>query len=415
MKLTILLLTATVLCYCGSSYAQGRLVITGNVYGVIDNSTKLVVSNPNPNAITSSASGGFITEAEFDQVVWNIGTTTGTYTMPFVAQAGLTPIPFSASITAAGTGAGIIWFSTYPGPVWDNNTYRPSDVTHMFDYNTNTINNSAHVIDRFWIIDAQGYGTKPSATFSFTYRDAEHLQVGNTIVEADLGAQRFHPGPNIWGDYLPQGVTNTVTNVTSGVPVVPADFWRSWTLSEVTNPLASDLVSFQLSCTSDQHVKVKWDLLNETMIDHFELEILNDQQVYVPVAFIPANGSGAYTYEFTTLRSATVRLVEVESNGNRIIKSEAAKNCDLTGTTIFYNADWNSLIIQSQSTKDEDRLLEIVDGAGRLVATQQLHFLGGSTSITVPMQDYSQGVYFIRLSNNSDKQQMNTTKILKTN
>lgn len=415
MKFNSLLLVFCALLCSYKSYAQGRIVLSGNVYGVIDNSTKLVVSNPSANAITSTASGGFITESEFDQIVWNIGVNTGSYVMPFVAQTGLTPIPFTATIGTAGTGAGQIWFSTYPGSTWDNNTYRPSDVTHMFDYNTNSINNSSHVIDRFWIIDAQGYGTKPSSTFTFTYRDAEHMQVGNTIVEATLGAQRFHPGPNIWGDYLPQGTTNTALNRTSGVPVVPSDFWRSWTLSETTNPLASDLVYFQLSCGTEQNVKVQWQLLNETGVDHYELELLNDQQVYVPEVFIPATGQGLYTYEFANLRSGTVRLIEVESDGNRVIKSEAIKNCAIDGTSMYYNQETNSIVIQSQLTKDQEMNMEVVDASGKIICVQQLQLLAGSSIVNVPVQLYANGVYFVRLVDSMNSLKPITNKILKTN
>ena len=72
--------------------------MSGASYIVIDNSAKLVVENPATNAITNSGTGGIMTESEFDEVFWFIGNGTGTYTMPFVSQAAITQIPFTANI-----------------------------------------------------------------------------------------------------------------------------------------------------------------------------------------------------------------------------------------------------------------------------------------------------------------------------
>ena len=67
-------------------------------------------------------------------------------------------------ITSAGAGAGVIDFSTYGGLTWNNDTYKPGEVTNMT--NMGVTNNSTEIIDRFWIIDAHGYTTKPSGNIS---------------------------------------------------------------------------------------------------------------------------------------------------------------------------------------------------------------------------------------------------------
>lgn len=415
MKTINLLLFLGIGSFLQSSFAQGRLVITGTCYGVLENNVKLVVSNPNPNAITSSATGGLITENEFDQIVWEIGTTTGAYVLPFVSGVTLTPIPFTNTIGTAGSGAGRIWYSTYPGSTWDNNVYKPSDVTHMFDYNTNSINNSAHVIDRFWIVDALGYGTKPSSIFTFTYRDSEHLQVGNTIVESNLGAQRFHPGPNIWGDYLPQGTTNAATNTTSGVPVVPADFWRSWTLSEVTNPLASDLNYYRLTCNENNLLKVSWQTLAETNISHFELILVNEALNSEGVVIVPANNIGStYSYTYYNVRGGSIQLVEVDNNGNRFVKSTATMNCGVGETQVHFNSMDNIVSIQMQSDIPHQESMQIYDASGKLIHVCKLSMEQGSNVINVPILNLAQGIYHVYLVNESTGNKY-TKKILKTN
>lgn len=399
MKNTLLLLLSA--CFLTNhSFGQARLMMTGSSYVVIDNAAKVVIENPNTDAITNSGSGGIMTESEFDQVLWKIGANAGTYVMPFVSQAPITQIPFTAIFNAAGTGAGQVFFSTYPGSTWDNNVYRPSDVTHMFDYNTNTVNNSDNVIDRFWIIDAQGYGTKPNATFSFTYRDQEHTQIGNNIVEADLGAQRFHPGPNIWGDYLPQGTTNTAANITSGVPVVPADFWRSWTLSETTSPLYSNVIYFKGTCDNGL-VRFQWQVENEKDLSHYEIEMYQNGNFVSIGTISPQSGNSIKNYAFasSSIRNGVFRLVEVDYNQVRTVKSEIETNCssDSEASVYFNNSD-NSLNLIFDADYQENQTLYMYDAGGKIVFQTNIAVDKGTNTIKVGGLDFQSGIYFVRMA-----------------
>lgn len=383
------------------SFGQGRIVFNGNAYIVVDNTAKVVVENPSTNAIMPSAGGGFVTENEFDQVIWNVGTSTGTYVMPFVTQTTFTQIPFTANLTTAGSGSGRILFSTYPGPTWDNNTYRPSDVTHMFDYLSGSVNNSNHVIDRFWIIDAQSYTTRPSATFTFTYRDIEHSVAANTIVESDLGAQRFNNVSNYWGDYLPQGTTNAATNTTSGVPVVPSNFFRSWTLSEITNPLAVDVAYFKSSC-QNEGIVFNWQTLVESSVDHFEIEhVLNAGSEVI--AFIPAiGGNGIQDYEFVTQnqRVGTFRLVEVTTDGDRNVKSTLSANCGNEATTwVAYVSETNGIVFQMNGETSGEESLRILDAGGKLVFESTITLQKGINTVSVPNLYLSSGMYLMSVTN----------------
>lgn len=396
------LLTTTSILLSLGCFSQARVVINNDAYIVIDNNAKLVVENPATNAVTTIGTGGnIVTESEFDQVLWEIGTATGTYVMPFTSQTTFTKIPFTVNITGAGSGSGSVFFSTYPGPVWDNNTYRPTDVTHMYDYNTNSIDNSAHVIDRFWIIDATGYGTKPSATFQFTYRDSEYLQAGNTIVEADLGAQRFNSSTNHWGDYLPQGVTNTTANTTSNVPVVPADFFRSWTLSEVTNPLAAELTYLTSTC-SDNTLLLSWQTASETNVDHFEVEHYQAGQ-FVVIGFVQATGSGStaqnYTYQSTVNREGIFRLIEVDTDGNRSVRSSVSASCVASGDAVASYTSTNGLMLSFDGAGESVETLQLYDAAGKLIFHREVEIANGSNNMVIPDLFLSHGMYMVRLKN----------------
>lgn len=213
-------------------FGQARINLQ-NGY-VVNNGAVLVVQNSNPNAITRT-NGWIVSETEFSQVEWTIGTSTGTYVVPF-GYSNTDYLPLTCQITTggAGIGNGIIKFSSYHGSTWDNSLYKPSDVVNMTDFGATDYSNNA--VDRFWILDAQGYSTKPSPDITFSYirsGAASEIDAPNYIIESDLIAQRFNSSSNVWSDWL--GVTGAdVTNGNTGTvnsgTVTPADFYRSWSL-----------------------------------------------------------------------------------------------------------------------------------------------------------------------------------------
>lgn len=389
---------------------QARVVISNNAFIVIDNSAYVVIDNPATNAITTTGTGGnIVTESEFDRVKWNIGTGTGTYVMPFTSSTGI-KIPFTVNITTAGAGAGHFLFSTYNGPIWNNDTYRPTDVTHMFDYATGSVNNSDHAIDRFWIIDASGYGTRPTASLGFTYIDAEHTPVGNNIIEGDLGAQRFNNSLNIWGDYLPVGAINTVANTVVGVPASPADFFRSWTLSEITNPLSVELISFNAVCDQTK-VDVQWSTATETNTSTFYIEASVDGNTFDRVASAAGAGnSSSVNYYHTEISAGSYlyfRLVLENTDGSTETFQPVYANCGSgvsENTWAYYSPVSESFVLQSTGYFESNASIFIIDVSGRIMS--QSKNPGENTSyISVNTNGWSNGMYMLVLQNGTERKE----------
>jgi hypothetical protein len=276
------------LCCNINLFAQARLILNNNAIMTMDNGIYLVINNSNGNAITTAGTGGnIISEDENNRVRWTIGTSTGIYIVPFTS-AGLNKIPVSIQISTAGVGSGSFEFATYGGATWDNNTYRPSIVTNMT--NDVTFNNSAEVIDRFWLISTPGYTTKPSGSIDFTYIDAEHTAVGNSINEADLKAERYYTPTNSWDNYAPIGAANAVTNTVTGVTVSAANFVSVWTLIDQTaHPLPITLVDFNVECVNDG-VEINWSTATENNASAFVISRSVDGVQFYPIATIPAVG-----------------------------------------------------------------------------------------------------------------------------
>lgn len=379
--------------------AQSRLVLNNDAFVVIDNGAFVVVDNSSIDAITQMGTGGrIVSESENDRLKWNIGTATGMYTIPFSTAAGV-EFPFVMNITAAGTGTGNITFSTYNGATWDNNTYRPSDVTHMLDFATGSVNNSSHVIDRFWIVDPLLYTSKPSATFSFTYIDAEHSAAGNSIVEADLGAQRFNSTSGVWGDYLPAGAVNTITNNVSGVTVTPANFFRSWTLSEVSNPLAIDLVNYTVSCNTEK-VNIKWTVAYEQDILAYLVLGSNDGLNFVELESVsPINSIGLVTYEHEVEAGyAYYSLRTREINGEEFSHFTSAVDCNTAISDAIVFVDATGQVRLNTSLQKEDGIkLHLFDAAGKRISSLQWYGPEGKSVSSLTCPKVEGGIYFMQV------------------
>lgn len=391
----------TLLILIGSltAFSQARLVLNNNAFVVIDNSAFVVIANPATTGITQLGTGGrIVSETEFDRVKWMIGTNTGLYTVPWSTAAGV-EFPMTLNIATAGVGAGNVTFSTYPGPIWDNNTYRPSDVTHMFDYWTGSVNNSNNVIDRFWIIDPIGYGTKPSSIIDLTYIDAEWMTAGNTILESDLGAQRFNTTAGIWGDYLPSGVINTATNVVSGIPANPANFFRSWTLSEVSNPLPIELVNYNLSC-NESSVKIDWSTASEIDIQKFVLSGSVDGINYTTIKEILPVGTGGITNysELVSNQYLYYSLSSLETSGEATLLVSKTIDCSGGGNSAVAYVSNGNIMVNLMLIGADDVEFVIYNAAGQIINSQLIFASENRSILDLGRFSLETGIYFLKIN-----------------
>lgn len=378
--------------------AQSRMVMNNNVYMVIDNSAKLVINNSNTNALTTTGTGGnIVSENENDKIKWMIDNGTGTYVVPFSTATG-TKIPFTQNITTAGSAGGHFLFSTYNGPNWDNTTYMPSDVTHMNNILTG-LNNSSNVIDRFWIIDPQAYATKPTVTMTFTYVDAEHLVAGNTITETNLAAQRFNSGTNTWGDFAPTGLVNIAANTVSGVFVSPTNFFRSWTLSQTTNPLPVELVDYSLECGS-LISKLNWTTASESNNNYFLIEQSTDGINYTEYKKIigagTTNSTSNYSQEIP-VGKFYYRLSQIDFDGYTEILGVLINNCTNNDFTLWQPIQEPNLIILNGLTEGELELT-VYDLNGKLIWNDNRSVADGMQQIKIG--DAATGIYLVKAKNN---------------
>lgn len=382
-----------------ASYAQNNsVVIRNNAFIVINGGTNgseavVVVDQPHQNGIITSGTGGnIITQGEFDYVKWNIGTSTGTYTVPFTADANNAKIPLTLNVTSAGTGSGYVAFSSWDvstGAGAFDNTPWPSDVTHMAGANGNP-DVSDYAVDRFWVIDINdplGTGETysaiptPSINFSYNFGYAPEMADGNLLTAGLLGGQHFDPATNKWfgagsGVGIATGIwgADNGSGLVSGVQPFAGDWFRTWTLSDFNSPLPIELNDFSLDC-KEEGVIVSWETASELSADHFEIAKSSDGITFNFIASMQAVGSSnintSYTYVDETFNSGAVfyKLIEVDQNGvHRELSISSIPSCMSDAAFDAYGNLEGDIFITINATETNDYNVILFDALGKQVA-----------------------------------------------
>lgn len=395
-------------CFLNQLKSQNKLVLNDNAYLVISNNSYLVVDNNNSNAITTVGAGGnIISENEFNRLKWKIGNSTGSYTVPFTSSLN-NKIPLVTTITGAGIGTGSIIFSTYNGGSWDNNSYKPSDVLNMQAVSGGT-NNSAYVLDRFWIIDAQNYTTKPSSTILFNYQDAEWSAGGNTIVEADLFVQRYNSSSNTWGDWFGTfSSTNTISNTVSSGNINPNDFYRSWTLVDQQSPLPIELLFFNVTCDTDNKRNFNWATASESNNDFFTIEASKDAINWTEITKIDGAGNSSialnYHHKFEIENANEYfRLKQTDFNGtckySKIEHNSCAKTNQEPSFFVFPNPAKGNLNLALSNFDIEPVQITITNALGQKIINETITNPKENSFMSLYIK--STGLYYLTISNSS--------------
>ena len=248
------------------------------------NAQTLSITNTSTGAITRTSGfiRGEVNSDPYGDVKWTIGTGTGSFVYPFATADG-TYIPFTfISSTGGDAGAGTISLATYPTAA-DNTPY-PTTVTNV--NNNIPADNSANTVDRFWIITPAGYGTAPSATMTFTYKDAEKAANG----EDQYDAQRWDNSNGGWqaavgSPHTFNAAANTVTTTTA------VNTFSPWALARTALPLPVEWLSFEAVKIADKLVRMNWKTASEKDCDRFDILRSPDGKTFTPIGKMKGSGN----------------------------------------------------------------------------------------------------------------------------
>lgn len=453
MKKPVLLLLAGSLV--SLSFGQdARLVFSGSAFGepyltfraAPTTTTYLVINSAATNAITelpAAGNGHIVSEHQNNRIRWRNFGGTGNYVVPFTT-AGNVEIPLTINKTTAGTGAAghdslSFVLATFnhqivAGAQWDNTLYLPTGVTHMNDFFLGSPDNSMNAVNRFWIIDPKAtgwaYTTAPDVQMTFINDDGQDIDVAGVTAGVDrdalipsnlpgptsLQAQRFNPGLNKWGDYqsdplgsnylpaTPSAGRSTVTNVL----VTNANFYRSWTLSSVDNPLPIELTAWKGECDGGK-VELTWTTSTETNNDHFTIEKSATGDTWEEIARVQAAGNTVsetnYSYYDEYANGlAYYRLSQTDADGRTVMLGTVAAGCDANYTEIFNAWDDGSelqVIVSSTTANNYDVIL--TDAQGKVMVNRPSQAINkGFTPLHLSKNGIATGLYVVTLQNAND-------------
>lgn len=395
--LTILLFISFSTCVL----AQGRMVINNGGFVVIDNSAFVVLQNPNANALTTIGTGGnIVSEDETDVIKWEIGITTGVYTIPWTTASGVR-IPLVINKTSTGTGANAEFILSTYETATDMNAPYPSAVTNM---NYNTVDHSLFVADRFWHINALSYTAKPNVTLSIAY-DPNPNEIGgtNTIIESNLLAQRFNTGVSHWEAPLLFGTNNAPADRVDNIIVPAADFYEDWILVDRTNPLPVTLTSFEASCYESE-VELTWTTSSEINNDYFVVEKSYDAINFFDLITVQGNGNSNVTnhysaYDTNPSNGTTYyRLKQVDFDGGETFHQVISTSCNANGFDVDQIVLNNNTLSFNVSTNlGEVLTIYFYDYRGRLIKSQDENVVEGNNIIELNNLELSPSIYMLSI------------------
>lgn len=381
------------------SNSQSKLVLNGG-FITLANNVYLVVDNPAANAITRN-SGHIIGESENNIVKWNIGTTTGAYTIPWgYGTANYLPVLFTKS---AGTGAGSFLLSTYHTG-WQNSASLPTGISSFT--NASGSDNSAFVVDRFWQINASGYTAKPSLTnLVMTYIDAEYSVASNTISETDLRAQRWNNTINSWNDIPAAGTVNTTANTVTFSSVSAGNFYPWWVIVDQSSTLPLNFISFKASKETNS-INLTWSTTAEVNVLNFTVERSTDGQHFKPIATVPASNISGINYYIAQDDSPAAginfyRIKETDQDGKYMYSVSRSVSVDGSlFVSVYPNPSTDKKVYVDLMQLPADNYSIVVhDVSGNLVYTY--HCQPEQRVIKLDLSGkVKAGVYFISISAN---------------
>ena len=406
--LTILLLLSVI-----NIVGQARLVINQNSYLVINNGSSstpsfVVLDNSATDALTVAGSGAnLISKGEFNQLKWNVQTGTGVYSVPLTADNDVSKkIPVSVNITSAGTesGAGTgnlrfaQWAVTTPATHAPFPTGAPAPTSLGSGPGT-----ASDLADRWWIIDAQGYSTKPTPDITFKFADIDVDVTDNPgMTVANLKAQQYDNGWNL----VTYGTSNGTDEV-SGITPGAGSFNRIWVLVESSTPLPIELAYFKGYCKGGK-VKLAWETATELNTLKFIVQKGISIESFENIATIPAYGTSSTPkkYDFNDYfdngNSNYYRLISEDKDGSSTIESTIfVQKCEnmttednLLQVTHAYNK--NQIINVSINGTQSDNITALVyDAMGRVVEKDNLVTFEGENNLSLDLTGIANGIYFL--------------------
>lgn len=360
---------------------SGRMIMNSN----------LLTLNYGINSAMTRVNGYLQSEvappAAYSRVRWNIGANTGLYTFPFVTISGVY-IPFTYQPTAGTTDLTV---STYPTNA--ANLPWPVGVSNINNYYTQA-DNSANMVDRFWILS--NLGVNPQADMTFRFAPAESAGAGT------YWSQRYDPLLG-WREYTPGQTYNAGTFTNTSPALVEHN--TPWTLTLNTQPLPVELLSFKAKAIG-KRVKLDWVTASEIDNNRFEIHRTTDGRDFTYIGERKSLGSGSQTRSYILFDEKPLnglqfyRLTEIDNSGREQTHPMVAVNISSEMNIVgVYDNNNSSLTVVFNYNSNLPYSYKLIDISGRVIDSgEKLSGTEGMNYLEIN-RDVAAGIYTIIINN----------------
>lgn len=431
---------------------EDTLTLTSGLLELNGNSLTILNSAPSSGVHTTfnniggpiTRTNGFIISESsnllpnISYVKWVIGSNIGWRVIPF-GHSTINPIIIPFTFSHLSGDLGTFSVATY-STLSDNLPYPPT-VTHLRNYNNSVLpDNSANVVDRFWMTEKTGLN--PLTTIVFRWADIE-----NSIGMSSFNSPRAQPWRYVAPDYeawlrisgtagaggIPIGstlgtstpysqnsyiiagqadscrVTNWNWPVVPGPPSGPIGDYLPWALSNNNQPLPIELADFNAYRVGNK-VKITWVTISEVNNSHFVIErfdenLSNFKEVDIVYSYF---GNSNQILSYNTWDNNPIiglqfyRLRQVDYNGSenysdyRSVNFNSNPNIDIVNV---FNNENDLLNLEIITNTTSPIKIKVMDVSGKIVFTKEnVPTILGSNKFLIDC-NISNGLYFMIVEN----------------
>ena len=197
--------------------------------------------------------------------------------------------------------------------------------------------------------------------------------------------------------------TNPVITI-SGISTthIPDNATRFITIASINSatPLPVELLEFDAQLNDERTVDLTWSTLSEHNSDYFNVQKLNEQQVWETIGVVDAKGESSQKTHYATIDPKPYlgvnyyRLMQVDNDG--VFEFSETRSVALNASPtllLFPNPAGNFVQLIQEDIADKDILL--IDEAGRSISL--VKEIKSDDTVVLDTQYLANGVYYVRI------------------
>ncbi len=180
-----------------------------------------------------------------------------------------------------------------------------------------------------------------------------------------------------------------------------------WLTTNLPSPLPIELTSFSVKCDTEGNTLINWETASESNSDYFLVQRSEDLITWTDIAKVSAQGTStsAVKYHMTdsdaTREINYYRLTQYDLNGDYEIFNPISSKCspENFSVVLFPNPSNGNFSLKVESNEElKDVNISIFDVIGKIIYTEKVNFVIGTTLYPFSNLHLSKGSYLLKIT-----------------